>query len=93
MGSGASISPGGAQGKWGINCVTNQDLDGDCKLKKCAPSDVPKVQVEARPMVGISTACWGAPDLLKDKARFYTGKGGGIYELTISMLTMVHFMY
>jgi hypothetical protein len=51
------------------------------------------VQVDARPTVTISTARWGAPDLLEDKARFDTGKGGGIYELTVSMLTMVHFMY
>jgi hypothetical protein len=56
-------------------------------------SDVLKVQVEARPTVAISTACWGAPDVLEDKARFDTGKGGSIYELTVSMLTMVHFMY
>lgn len=92
-GSGASISHGGAQGKRGIDCVTNQDSDDDHKSKKRALSNVPKVQVEARPLVAINVARWGAPTVLEDQARFDLGKDGNIYELTVSMLTLVHFMY
>jgi len=92
-GGSASISHGGAQGKRGIDYVTNQDSDDDHKSKKRALPNVPKVQVKARPLVAIDVARWGAPTVLEDQARFDLDKDGNIYELTVSMLTLVHFMY
>jgi hypothetical protein len=91
--TGASMPPGGGQGKRGIDCVANQDQDDDHKSKKRSPPEVPKVQVEAGPFVEIEVAAWGAPTVVEDQTRFDTSDGGGIYELTVSMLTMIFFVY
>jgi hypothetical protein len=91
--AGASMPPGGGQGKRGIDCVANQDRDDDHKSKKRSPPEVPKVQIEAGPFVEIEVAAWGAPTVDEDQTRFDTSDGGGIYELTVSMLTMIFFIY
>jgi hypothetical protein len=91
--AGASMPPGSGQGKRGIDCIANQDHDDDHKSKKCSPPKVPKVQIEAGPFVEIEVAAWGAPTVVEDQTRFDTSDSGGIYDLTVSMLTMIFFVY